>query len=287
MESLSLAAADGYPLAAHLFSPNETPRATVVVPAAMGVRQDFYFAFAGWLRDQGFEVLTFDYRGVGRSAPRSLRGFEADLVDWATKDYEAALRWARKSSIDRKIFVVGHSLGGQLPGIVPEAERIDGIVTIASGSGYWRDNVAALRRWVWLFWFVIVPFYTRLFGYFPGRRLRKVGDVPKGAINQWRDWCLDKDYLVGALGESGRRGFARIACPMLSLSFTDDEMMSETNVRKLHEFYVNATLEMRRLSPLEVGVPRIGHFGFFRSSFRSTLWPQVEDWLAKELATAR
>ena len=287
MQPLVLTAEDGYPLAAHAFTPAGDPRATVLLPAAMGVRQDFYFPFASWLRDQGFEAITFDYRGVGRSAPPSLRGFDADLVDWATKDYNAALRWAKGRASERRVFIVGHSLGGQLPGILPDVEGVDGIVTVASGSGYWRENVLSLRRWVWFFWFVAVPLWTRVFGYFPGRRLRKVGDIPKGAIFQWRDWCLDKDYLIGHLGDAGRRDFARIECPVLSLSFTDDEMMSETNIRRLHEFYVNAPLELRRVDPRDIGAKRIGHFGFFRSSFQSTLWPHVTDWLSQNLAAAR
>src|SRR5262245_56379884 len=142
MESLALPAVDGYPLAAHLFRPDGAPRATVVVPAAMGVRQDFYFPFARWLRERGFEALTFDYRGVGRSAPASLRGFDASVLDWATKDYDAALRWAKARSSGGRVYIVGHSLGGQLPGVLPSAGLVDGIVTVASGSGYWRENVA-------------------------------------------------------------------------------------------------------------------------------------------------
>jgi predicted alpha/beta hydrolase len=66
---------------------------------------------------------------------------------------------------------------------------------------------------------------------------------------------------------------------MLSLSFTDDEMMSEQGIRSLHRLYANAPIEYRRIAPRDVGAPRIGHFGFFRSQFESTLWPLVPQWL--------
>ncbi len=285
MRAIVVPAEDGYPLAAHVFEPEVEARATVLLPAAMGVRQDFYFPFAGWLREQGFSAVAFDYRGIGRSAPATLRGFEASLRDWA-EDYNAVLRWAKGQSPGKPVYVVGHSLGGQLLGILPDVGLLDGIVTIAAGSGYWRENAAPLRRWVWPFWFVLVPLSVRLFGYFPGRRLGRIGDVPKSVMLEWRRWCLDEDYLVGALGDGARGGFARVGCPMLSLSFADDEMMSETNIRKLHAFYTNAPLELRRITPQDLGVARIGHFGFFRESFRATLWPQVGEWLVRG-ATSR
>ena len=52
----------------------------------MGVRQDYYGAFAEWLAQQGYRVATFDYRGMGESPPLAgtLRGFRAD----ARADYQ-------------------------------------------------------------------------------------------------------------------------------------------------------------------------------------------------------
>jgi predicted alpha/beta hydrolase len=33
------------------------------------------------------------------------------------------------------------------------------------------------------------------------------------------------------------------------------------------------------VAPRGIGVPRIGHFGFFRPQFEATLWPLVAQWL--------
>lgn len=49
-------------------------KAAVIIPCAMGVQQKFYARFAQWLAEQGYHVTTFDYRGIGCSAPPSLRG---------------------------------------------------------------------------------------------------------------------------------------------------------------------------------------------------------------------
>ena len=119
-----------------------------------------------------------------------------------------------------------------------------------------------------------------LCGYFPGRRLRKVGDLPRGVMAQWRRWCLHRDYMMGEGGASLRAQYAVLKIPMLSLSFTDDEFMSMRNTESLHSFYAAAQPELRRIAPEDIGERRIGHFGFFRSRFQTKLWPQVARFLA-------
>jgi predicted alpha/beta hydrolase len=129
-------------------------------------------------------------------------------------------------------------------------------------------------------WFVVSPLAMRWHGYFPGRRLRKVGDLPLGVMQQWRRACLHRDYLVGVGGAKMRADYAAVTNPMLSLSFTDDEYMSLKNTQNMHGFYAAAPRDMRRIAPQDVGVDRIGHFGFFRKRFAASLWPQVTQWLA-------
>lgn len=158
-------------------------------------------------------------------------------------------------------------------------------MTVATGSGYWREYAPGLRRIAPLLWFVIVPLAIPLAGYFPGRRLRTIGDVPAGVMRQWRSWCLDPDYLFGVLPGSVRTHYARLQLPILSLSFTDDEYMSLRNIESLHAFYAAARREMQRIAPTEAGAGGIGHFGFFRRRFEHSLWPRAGDWLDRQAGT--
>ena len=48
-------------------------------------------------------------------------------------------------------------------------------------------------------------------------------------------------------------------------------MMSARNVESIHSFYSLAPRRMIRLAPSDVGMKRIGHFGFFRSPAEA-LW---------------
>jgi predicted alpha/beta hydrolase len=278
METLSLQSTDGTALSARLYAPQGQPRGAVLIGGAMGVRQAYYGAFATWLAAQGWLTLSFDYRGCGDSLPagRSLRGFDADLFDWA-RDTDTAIIALAERSRGLPLYLIGHSLGAQLPGLLQQRERIAGLLCVAAGSGYWRDNAPKLRRMVLYFWHVLVPAATALFGYFPGRRIGKVGDLPRGVVMQWRKWCLNPRYNVGAEGADER--FAQVRFPILALSMTDDELMTERGTRALVSFYANAPRRIERIAPADAQARRIGHFGFFREQFRATLWPRSLQWL--------
>ena len=278
MRRVTLHAADGTALAARVYEPAGAPQGNVVIGGAMGVRQDYYAAFAAWLAGQGWRVTTFDYRGSGDSAPPTLRGFRADLFDW-TRDYEAAVDHAHAALPGAPLYLLGHSLGAQLPGLLSNQDKVSGLLSIAAGSGYWRENAPQLKRVVPYFWFVLVPLATRLCGYFPGRKLRKVGDLPAGVVMQWRKWCLNPRYSVGAEGEAARSAYARARFPVLALSITDDELMTLQGTHSLVSLYENAPREVRSLAPADLAVRRIGHFGAFRAEQETRLWPRMASWL--------
>jgi len=270
-------AKDGCKLGVRVFESTGPAAGSVVIAAAMGVRQDFYTPFAQWLAAQGWRVLSFDYRGTGDSLPAGvrLRGFKADLHDWV-RDFEAVIDFAHTDRPKLPLLLLGHSLGAQLAGLLANANKVSGLLSVAAGSGYWRENTPRLRFVVPYFWFFVVPLATRLCGYFPGRSLRMVGDIPAGAMLQWRRWCLHPRYSVGAEGEAARQRYAGVRFPLLALSISDDELMTLQGTRSLVRLYENAPSEVRRIVPADLGLRRIGHFGPFKAEHELGLWPLMQ-----------
>ncbi|KAF1052640.1 MAG: hypothetical protein GAK43_01805 [Stenotrophomonas maltophilia] len=266
-----IANGQGQNLASQWYSPTGEPRGAVLIVPAMGVEQRFYAPFARWLASHGYLAVTFDYLGIGQSRHGDLRQLQVNVLDWARHDCSAMLAAVAEAIGQRPLFWLGHSLGGQILPFVEGQARIDRAFAIACGSGYWRENTRALRPRAWLLWHLIAPLLTPLFGYFPGRRLRIVGDLPRGVIEQWRRWCLHPRYVLSE-GEAVDRRYAAVATPIVSLSFTDDEMMSQRSTEALLEFYRHAPKVSRRIDPQQIGVRRIGHFGFFRTQFSESLW---------------
>lgn len=278
MKRITFAARDGHPLAAYRFDPVGPAKGHVIIAAAMAVPQSFYAAFARHLATRGYTAWTFDYRGIGESLTGPLRRVKADLSDWTNKDYDALLHEVGEISPQRPVFVVGHSFGGQVAPLLPSRERLAGLVNIAVGSGSMRHITPRVRRSAPLMWHVLAPVLCPVFGYFPGARLGVIGDLPSGAMFQWRRWCLTPDYLL--TGEPGaREAYASADYPVLALTFADDELLLEDGSRLLHGAYRQRPVDYRVLEPAQHGLPRIGHFGFFKPQSEAALWPLVTDWL--------
>lgn len=273
---------DGYQLAACQFDPDRAPHASVVIAPAMAVPQSFYAPFATYLASQGYVVWTFDFRGIGESLRGSLRDLKADLTDWLRLDYDAVIIAAADAHPHQPLYVVGHSFGGQTAPLLPSRQRLHGLINIAVGSGSLRHNTPRTRRLAPLLWYLLAPLLCPLIGYFPGARLGVIGDLPSGAMFQWRRWCLTPEYILS--GELGARdAYASAEFPVLALNFVDDELLLEAGSRMLHEAYLKRPADYRLVEPREFGMQRIGHFGFFKPTSEKTLWPIAAGWLAKSL----
>ena len=119
MKPETIAVADGTKLALRVYEPDSPDRGSVVIGGAMGVRQDYYAPFAQWLAGQGWRVTTFDYRGTGDSAPGGQRPCAASRPTCSTghATTKSVIDRAHAALPDRPLYLLGHSLGAQLPGL--------------------------------------------------------------------------------------------------------------------------------------------------------------------------
>ncbi|MEO6509926.1 MAG: alpha/beta hydrolase [Nocardioides sp.] len=265
-----ITAGDGRELAGTWFEPiGLSPVGVVVIGPAMATPASYYAAFATWLATQGFRTLTFDVRGT--ESVSAMKAEDADILRWF-RDMADALDVALDSADGSPTSYIGHSLGGQAIPLVDHS-RVARIVTVASGTGYYRHNLPAFRWGVPLARYVIAPVASRAAGYFPGRRLHILGDVPTGVMRQWGRWCMHPDAMGVDVPNAADR-FASVTTPITSLTFTDDQLLSEANFADLHDRFVNADQVRQRYSPAQLEVPRMGHHGFFRARHQD-LWDEL------------
>jgi predicted alpha/beta hydrolase len=270
-----LTADDGRPLSTTTFEPEGDPCGVALVVPAMATPSGFYASFARWLAERGVRAITFDYRGM--EDPAALRREPADLDRWVA-DAGNVLASVADDAAGLPVTWIGHSLGGQ---IVPFAEhtRLASVITVSAGDGYWRRNSPGIRWKVPFLWWVAAPLAIRLGGHYPGDRLGMVGDLPANVMRQWSRWCRHPEYLQADHPEAPAL-FAELKSPLMSLSFTDDELMSADSIRHLHDWYTGADQVRQRYSPAQLDGRRVGHHGFFRAS-NADLWDElVLPWVA-------
>jgi len=267
---VTIVCTDGVRLAGSLFEA-QNARAAVVIASATGVRKHYYARFASFLRSAGFSVLTFDYRGIGGSKIGSAKDSSAAMHEWGELDLDAAIAWSIAHTGFSSVHVIGHSVGGQLVGLVPNPDRIASMVLVAAQSGDFRLWPAPARWRMAAIFYGVVPSVTRAIGYFPG--VLGIGeDLPRGVALEWARWCRTPGYV-------GRRGFRRVRAPLLAFGFDDDPYAPPAAVSALLDLYESSPQKRRQISRT-----RVGHFGFFRDRFRNTLWREVQRWLSDENA---
>jgi len=278
--TLPLTAADGYPLQAMAYPPAGTPQGRLVVAGATGVPQRFYARFARYAAEQGIAVWTLDYRGIGLSRPGTLRGFRMDYLDWARQDLAALLAHVdAQGEGDGPLWMVGHSFGGHAIGLLPAHQRIQRIVTFATGAGWhgWMPPLERLR--VRFLWRVMGPLLVGASGYLSWSRLGMGEDLPRDLFFQWRRWCqwpryfFDDPELPGLAAQ-----FAEVRTPIRAVNAVDDRWAPPTSREAFMAAYCNAPVEHVTLDPRVLGLAAIGHMGYFRPE-ASALWRETLDWL--------
>ena len=234
----------------------------------------FYGRFAAYLAEAGYDTVTYDYRGIGASAPERLRGFTATMSDWALLDLAGAVDWVAAASSGR-VFLIGHSFGGQVAGLIDDPARIAGLVTFSSQSGHWRLQGGEQKAVVAAHVHVTLPLMAVLLGYAPWSRFARGEDLPRGVALQWSRWCRNPRYLLGD-GSLPLDRFEAFVAPVLAYSFSDDKWGTAAAVDAMMQAYPN--LERRHVTPAQIGLTRIGHMGSFRETARP-LWQEVVEWL--------
>ena len=180
----------------------------VIINAATSVRCRYYSRFAEYLHGHGFDVLTYDYRGIGESRPASMRGFQASWMDWGQKDFEAVLTYARREFPGQPVDVAAHSIGGFVTGLAPSSHCLRRIFTMGAQYAYWRDYAPERRLRMLAKWHLAMLVLTACLGYFRpaaglaggrraawcatgvswGRASRRAARRPTARIRAWPPW---------------------------------------------------------------------------------------------------
>lgn len=138
-EAIAFRTDDGVLLRGHAFG---TGWGVVILSHMYGTEQRIWFDLAEAAARRGLTALTYDYRGIGRSAGRF-------VIAQTWRDAVAAVDLVRRRGADRPVVLVGASMGGTVS-LRAAAERpVQGIVVVASGMRFRgldvRPHLAGLR----------------------------------------------------------------------------------------------------------------------------------------------
>ncbi len=183
------------------------------------------FARLGWL------VFLPDFRGRGRSGPSPQMGGAWTYDDIVLYDLPAIVDTVRDIAGERPLVLAGHSLGGHASvasgGLNLFKTPVDAYLLLS--ANVWRPSLepSLIRRIQKSAAFNIFYGITRIFGYFPSRRLRfgscdealeYVSDLRRSWVtDDWRSRDGHHDYSEAA---------SRVSSPVLSVIGAGDRLMA-------------------------------------------------------------
>jgi predicted alpha/beta hydrolase len=249
---------------------------SVIVGPATAVAQTYYTKFCTYLAEQGFDVLSFDFRSVGQSLQRPIRDYaDIGFSDWAEHDYPAVIDAMHALHPNQPLYIVGHSVGGWMPGATHASHRIDGILGVAALSAYWPLMSRPHRYGHWLTWNTLVPMTTALLGYWPGWA-GLTHDLPAKLGREFAQWAQMPGFLFDAPQFDARGNAGKFNGHLHLYQISDDAWGTPEAVSALQPHYPNAKSNvMETLVPADFGSKKIGHLDFFRSAHRDSLWPHA------------
>jgi uncharacterized protein len=129
---------DGIDIGGNIFG---TGKKWVILSHMYPTDQTSWFDFARELADKGYIVLTYDFRGYGKSDG------DQDIPN-IYKDTEAALNFVKQYDAE-KIFLIGASMGGAASLIVASKEEVDGVISFSSAIEFMglsaMDNIKDIQ----------------------------------------------------------------------------------------------------------------------------------------------
>lgn len=282
-QTLTITCTDGYTLSARFYAANSTKqnKLPILVCPATGITTSFYHHFNLWLQSQGYDVLCFDFRGIGASLHGPLKQSKASIVQWGQLDIPAAIDALLARTYAEKVILLGHSAGGQLLGIMPNYDKVAKVVAVAGSTGHVRGLKGRSRILGPVMFDIIFPIARPFLGYGPTQAIGMGENLPKDVAREWAQFCSKPGYAINAIGKQIDPSLdyhRKIECPITAIWATDDEIASEANVKDLLRLYPNALTSMLALDPKEYDHKAIGHMLMFKRSHQN-LWQIIENQL--------
>lgn len=116
----------------------EAPKAVVLIVHGMAEYKDRYLPFMQYLSEMGYACIAYDHRGHGTTMEtKEDRGdFGKNGVEALTEDLLHVIRYARECYPQRKLFLLGHSMGSLIIRNLMKNhdEAMDGVILSGSPS---------------------------------------------------------------------------------------------------------------------------------------------------------
>jgi predicted alpha/beta hydrolase len=277
-----LLAKDGARSELMLMQPDASPAHVIYWLPALGVPAKHYLPLAEAFAAGGVAMALHEWRGIGSSDRRAGRHGDWGYRELLEADVPAGIAQARARWPQAKLWIAGHSLGGQLACLYASLhpDTLAGIMLIASGAPYWRRF--RFGRLLSIAYVLASPL-ARLVGHLPGRRLGFGGNEARGVIADWSRSGRTGRYAADGLAVDFEQRLAALAMPVFALRLRDDWMVPPASLAWLLEKMPGTSQRVDVVTPEQLAGQAADHFTWMK--FPAAPVGRLLAWLEHDDAT--
>ncbi len=275
-ESIQVEADDHVSSTLALYRAQNSHAPVVLGMPAMGVRGKFYEPLARNFQRLGVSYACADLRGIGTSSIRASRKVNFGYADMINRDYPAQINALKLYCAGSPLWLLGHSLGGQLNALymATHPEQIAGMILVSSCTVYYKNYEQSRRLWLSTQGLRV---FSELWGYLPGRRLGFGGTEARRVIRDWARNARGGQYRLENSPLDYDKLLARVRQPVLGVSLETDHFAPRKAVDHLCRKMPNSHLERWHIADGELSSQRWDHFNWVKDS--EALSQRIARWI--------
>ena len=247
----------------HFPSNSNESKSVIIIFPAMGVRGSYYENLGKQISKAGLDAVTTDLRGIGNSSVRPSKKVDFGYHEMLALDYQSILEKVKSTFPNKKIFALGHSLGGQLASLfsAKNSNSFDGLILIACCSVYYKGWGS--KQIPTLFMTQFFHFVSVLLGYFPGKKMGFGGTEAKTVMSDWSNQSRTGNYILKNDDFNFEAAMEKVTIPILAISFQADTFAPRKAVEHLiGKFGANENKEYIYLKNDDLRNENFGHFNW-------------------------
>jgi len=264
-----------------VFEPDNPNSTICICLPAMGVRASYYKTFANELAIAGNTVITSDWRGHGHSSKSA--SFKTDFgYEHYVTDLDDIVHFCQQKFPNRKIVLVGHSLGGQIQSLYISRfpQNCNQLILIAANSVYyngWDKKTSRKIKMAGMFFYPL----SRLLGYFPGRAIGFGGREARTVMKDWTHNLKTGSYKLTTSIFDYDSALKKASPNILCISFENDKFIApkQSVINLLNKFSDTAKKEHLHFTADEIGIPNLNHFNWAKQP--TPLVSIINEWIKK------
>ena len=276
-EEVGIEGKDGVTSRITVFADDFSHTAPVLIcMPAMGVPAKFYDPLAVPVVKEGWRLVTADLRGNGLSSLRASRKVSFGYHEMVTFDWPAVVEKVKTLFPGAPIYLLGHSLGGQLSTLYLAAnpEACTGLILVATPSVYYKGWDFPLNLGI-LAGTQLACAIAGILGYFPGKKIGFGGTEARGVIRDWAHTGRTGRYEPAGSPVNFERLLGELELPVLSISFEVDLLAPERAVGNLC-----AKMKRCRITHHHLPDEDLGHLQWVRNP--PPVIEKIKQWLKNE-----